>query len=296
MELPNPLDNQDTIKSLQVYLKELTPNLWGKFFYYCIPVRRRTILNNMQFVFNNILSPAEIKKLAISFYSHLSLSVVENIKMSFMSTQKIRKQAEVIGYEHVLAAAKKNKGVLILTGHFGNWELAPIAGILNFTEFSNRFYFIRKAIRNQFFEKLLFRRYYRAGLRVIPEKNSLYTICDVLDKNNAVVFVMDQRVWVKRKESIAVEFFGEKVGTYRSLAIAAKYTETPVIPACSYRKKDGKHVLEFFPALEWYSSATKSNINEEELYINTRAYNHILEKMILAHPDQWLWMHKRWKK
>jgi KDO2-lipid IV(A) lauroyltransferase len=67
--------------------------------------------------------------------------------------------------------------------------------------------------------------------------------------------------------------------------------EVPVIPAQSYRKKDGTHILEFYPPLEWIDAAK----GREQLIQNTQYYNHVLEGMILKHPEQWLWMHKRWK-
>lgn len=244
----------------------------------------------MHHVFGSTLSRAEIKKLAQSYYEHLLRCIGENIQMRFMSTQQIQEQAIVIGEEIPLKLAEQKKGIAVLTGHFGNWELAPIAGILNFKQFQGRFHFIRKT-QSKLVEKILFGRYYAAGLKVIPKKNSLDPTCDALANGDAVVFVLDQNASIQKKDGIAVEFFGKKAGTYRSLAMIAKYTGVPVIPAHSYRKADGKHVLEFLDQIPWIDC---DNPNEE-LYINTKAYNEALEKMVLLHPEQWLWLHRRWK-
>lgn len=273
------------------YIRDLKPSFVGKFLYYCLPFRKKVILDNMETVYGELITEEERKKLAQAFYGHLATSIKENILMRFWGDQKIKDKAIVKGDEHVAKVLENNKGALILTGHFGNWEFAPIAGILNFKLLQGRFYFIRKLIGTKWIEKILFNRYYKAGLNVIPKKNSLPTACDALEQNSAVVFVMDQHACLHFKDGIKVDFFGKPAGTYRSLATIAHNMEVPVIPAQSYRQKDGTHVLEFYPPLEWIDIEKR----QEALYQNTKRYNEQLEKMILRFPEQWLWMHKRWK-
>lgn len=234
----------------------------------------------------------ELIILAKGFYTHLARSLKENIQMRFMSESQIKNRAIVLGEEYIRALEHNPiKGAILITGHFGNWEFAPIAGILNFKEFQGRFYFVRRTLVNKKIEQILFRRYYKAGLNVIPKKNSLDTVCDALEKNNAVVFVMDQHASIGAKDGMMVDFFGRPAGTFKSPAMIAKYMQVPVLPSRSYRRSDGKHVLEFFPAIPWQ----KSDNEKEEIRLNLRTYNEVLEKFILEYPDQWLWMHKRWK-
>lgn len=280
------------INQLKTYLHELKPTLGGKFLYYLLPYRKKVVLANMRQVFGDVLSTTEIIKLAQCFYSHISLSFIENFKLRFMSTEQIRNSAMVIGAEHMWNLENHPiKGAILITGHFGNWEFAPIAGILNFKEFQGRFYFVRKLIGTKTIEKILFKRYYEAGLQVIPKRNSLDKVCHALETNNCVVFVMDQHASIKAKDGIMVDFFGKKAGTFKSPAMIAKYTQVPVLPARNYRRKDGKHVLEFFAPLNWIEHEDP----KIELALNTRKYNEVLEHFILEHPEQWLWMHKRWK-
>jgi KDO2-lipid IV(A) lauroyltransferase len=276
---------------IAAYLKTISPTFAGKFLYYCLPYRKRVILQNMRRVFGDTLSSKQLRHLAQCFYSHLATSIKENLSMRFMTQEEIAQKAEVIGYEPVLELAKHHKGILILTGHFGNWEFAPIAGILNFKQFQGNFYFIRKTLKPKWLEQKIFRRYYLSGLNVIPKKNSLTQVCDALENNNAVVFVMDQHAGVPR-DGVAVEFFGKKTGTYRSLATLARYAELPVVPAASYRKPDGQHVLKFYDPIPWVES---SEGHQASIYQNTLRYNQMLEKLILEHPEQWLWTHRRWK-
>lgn len=272
-------------------INRLTVTWAGWFFYYFLPYRRRIVKSNINQAFASSLGGQEQKLLAQAFYSHLLKSIKEIVGLRFLSIDQLKNKVEVRGLEHLNAVAAQGQGTLILTGHFGNWELAPIGGILNFSDFQGRFHFIRRLIGNKWLERVLFRRYYEAGLNVIPKKNSLSLACEALEKNHAVVFVLDQHASLANRDGVAVEFFGKKAGTYRSLALIARNTSIPVVPAAGYRLPNGQHVLEFYKPLEWQ----QTNNSQHDIYQNTLAYNQALEKMIIQHPEQWMWLHKRWK-
>lgn len=277
--------------ALHDQITTLPVSMAGKFVYHCLRYRRSVVMANIDQVYGAQLSPAEKKHLALAFYTHLMTGLREFFTMRFISKERIREIVEVRGHEHMLRVAAQNKGVLVLTGHFGNWELAPVGGILNFTQFQGQFHFIRRILVSKFFERIAFRGYTMVGLNVIPQRNSLQKICDVLDKNHAVVFVLDQHASVVNRDGIAVDFFGKKAGTYRSLATISRYTGIPVVPAANYRLPNGNHVLEFFEPIPWQDYPTV----HQGLYYNTLAYNEAIERIILEHPEQWNWFHKRWK-
>lgn len=266
-------------------------SLAGRLMYYLLPYRRKVIKANIDQVFADKLDLAQKKHLAKAYYSHLLTSVKEAFQLRFMSEATLCSRVEIRGHQKMLDIVAHNRGVLVLTGHFGNWEFAPIGGILNFKEFKGQFHFIRKTVGSKTIERILFNRYYNAGLNVIPKKNSLHQVCDALDQNHAVVFVLDQHATLGNRDGLAVEFFGKKAGTYRSLASLARHTGVPVVPAASYRLANGKHVLEFHDPLVWEEFEN----TKESLYRNTLRYNQALERIILAHPEQWMWLHKRWK-
>ncbi len=263
----------------------------GRLLYALIPYRRKVVKDNIEHVFGASLSAAQKTHLAKAFYSHLATCLKEMIQLRFMSDRKLRERVEVKGHERLLNIVAEGRGVLILTGHFGSWEFAPIGGVANFKEFKGQFHFIRRTLNNKLIERILFSRYYRAGLNVIPKKNSLQQVCDALEKNHAVIFVLDQHASLVNRDGVAVEFFGKKAGTYRSLASFARHTGVPVVPAAGYRLPNGQHVLEFHEPIPWQDHGS----TQESIYQNTLAYNQALERIILAHPEQWLWLHKRWK-
>lgn len=279
------------MSSVSKQINELPVTLAGRLIYRLIPYRKKVIKSNIDLVYQDRLTQGEKKHLIKAYYSHLMTSIKELFLMRFMSEQKIRDKVIVRGHEYMLSVIAHNQGVLVLTGHFGNWEMAPLGGVMNFDQFKGQFHFIRRNLQFKALERMVFKRYYQAGLNVIPKKNSLNQVVDALEQNHAVIFVLDQHAQLENKDGIAVEFFGKKAGTYRSLASLSRHTNVPVVPAASYRLPSGKHVLEFFAPLKWQ----EYDSTQESLYRNTLSYNQALEQMVLAHPEQWSWMHKRWK-
>ena len=257
--------------------------------YSLFPVRRRVVMENLHQVFGDQLDENELRHLAKCFYGHVGKTIGENLAMVFSSEERIAGQVDVIGVDHVLAAADQGNGVLILTGHFGNWELSAVAAMMQFRQYQNRFHVIRKNL-GLGLERLVFGRFRKAGLKVIRRNDALTTTLDALEKNDVVIFIMDQHNKVGAK-AIEVDFFGKEAGTHRSLAMVARQSGAPVIPAVSYRRPDGRHVMKFHRPLEWIAHEKP----RQELYLNTLGYNKVLEQFVLDHPDQWLWMHRRWK-
>lgn len=279
------------MNELNQHIKNQRVSFAGRFINRFLPYRRAVIRANIDQVYGQTLNDELKSHLIKAFYSHLATSLKEGLQLRFMSEKTLRERVEVRGHQRMLDVVAHNKGVLVLTGHFGNWEFAPIGGIMNFQRFQGQFHFIRRTLGNKFIERILFRRYYQAGLNVIPKKNSLQQVCDALDQNHAVVFVLDQHASLVNRDGVAAEFFGKKAGTYRSLASFARHTGVPVVPAASYRLPDGRHVLEFLEPINWQEYPN----TQEAIYQNTLAYNQALEKIILANPAQWMWLHKRWK-
>jgi KDO2-lipid IV(A) lauroyltransferase len=179
--------------------------------------------------------------------------------------------------------------VLVLTGHFGNWEVATLAGIARFPRYRGRFHVLRRPIRPRWIERLLNRRFRRAGLHVLPKLGSLDAILGRLAENDAVVFVLDQHAG--GRDGVAVDFLGSPASTFRSLAVIALATGAPVVPLGAWREPDGRHVIRFdepLPLLDDDDPAAA-------IRANTLAYNAALERILRRHPEQWFWMHRRWK-
>jgi KDO2-lipid IV(A) lauroyltransferase len=133
------------------------------------------------------------------------------------------------------------------------------------------------------------RRFRKAGLGVLPKKGALDAILDRLGAGDAVAFVLDQHA--VGRDGVHSEFFGHPAATFRSLAIVALATGAPVVPLASWREPDGCHVLRFEDPLP----LIERDDPDEAIRANTRAYNAVLERLVLRHPEQWFWVHRRWK-
>ena len=263
--------------------------LAGKLLYHLLPIRRGVVLDNLRRVFGAAVPAPEIQRLAAAHYAHLARLVTEFVRFRFLSARRRRAQVRVENLELLADTFNRGNGVLILTGHFGNWEVATVAGIQNFPEVRGRFHFVRRPIKPRWLDALVTRRFNRSGFGVIAKRGSLETIVSLLEHGDVVVFPFDQ--YAGGADGIDVEFFGQPAGTFKSLAVIALSTGAPVIPASCWREPDGRHVLRFeepVPAVD------VANVNES-IRRTTRAYNAAIERLVLRHPDQWWWVHRRWR-
>jgi KDO2-lipid IV(A) lauroyltransferase len=263
--------------------------LAGRLIYRLFPLRRRVILENLHRVFGAAVPEAEIIGLAQAHYAHLWRLAGEFVRFRWLSEQKKSALIRVDNVEALARALERGKGALILTGHFGNFEVATIAGLRHFPHMRGRFHFIRRAIRPRWLDALVNRRFRQGGFGVVGKRGSLDVILERLEAGDLVVFPFDQHA--SPPDGIAVDFFGHPAGTFKSLAIMALATGAPVVPASSWREPDGSHVLRFEEALPLIEC---DKVNEE-IRRNTRAYNAMLEILVLRHPEQWFWVHRRWK-
>ena len=269
--------------------KVIVPTWAGKFIYRWLPYRRRVILENLGRVYGGKVDPTQIELLAQAHYGHLWSLLTELVKFRFLTTEQKRNMVRVLGVPGMITAFEAGKGLLILTGHFGNFEVSTVAGIEHFPQVKGRIHFLRRPIKPRWLSDMLTRRFNEAGFGVVGRRGSLEEIVQTIEGGDAVVFPFDQ--YARRPEGIPVEFFGHTAGTYKSMAVIALATGAPVIPACSWREPDGTHVLEFLPALP----AIIDDDVGAEIQRNTRTYNQALELLIVRHPEQWWWVHRRWK-
>jgi KDO2-lipid IV(A) lauroyltransferase len=263
--------------------------LVGRMLFHLLPFRRSVVLENLRRVFGDNVPAEEIERLAQAHYAHLAKLGGEFFKFRWLSSEKKRALVRVENLDAFVAAFRKGKGVLILTGHFGNWEVATVAGIQNYPEVHGRFHFIRRPIKPRWLDALVTRRFNRAGFGVVGKRGSLDQIVERLEAGDVIVFPFDQ--YAHRPDGIDVEFFGHPAGTFKSLAIIALATGSPVLPASSWREPDGGHVLRF----EEPVAPVEDDNTNEAIRKTTRVFNAALERLVLRHPEQWYWVHRRWK-
>lgn len=283
---------EDRLQSFFACIQNRRPSLGGKILYYLIPFKKGRIEKNLAIVYGDQIDASSKKIFTQLIYSHLFSLVKENIIGMVIGPKGLSKQVEIVGGDEAMNVYDPKRGCILLTGHFGNWENAVLGASIIRPDLVKLFCIVRRQFKNKFFEKIIFGRFIKVGMEVLGNKNVIMKVCDLLAQGKGVVFTFDQHASPENKDGIAVEFFGKKAGTYRSVAMITRYSNCTVVPIVCYRKPDGKHIMEFFPPLPYLPA----NEEGDEIYRNTKQYNEFIEKMILKYPDQWAcWLHRRWK-
>ncbi len=269
--------------------KRIEAPWYGKLIFHVLPLRRGVVMGNLRRVFGSVLAEADLRRLAQAYYGHFIRFLGEFFRLPWMSAKRKKAMIRIENVEVADRALALGKGMLLLTGHFGNWEVATVAGIGQFEQFKGLFHFVRRPLKPALLNAYVTWRFGRAGFGTISKRGSLDTILDLLAQERIVVFVYDQHA--TGREGVVADFLGQPAGTFRSLPIIAMTTGAPVVPVSSWREPDGTHVLRF----EEPVSVVDHEDTNEAIRRNARAFNAALERTLLRHPEQWIWMHKRWK-
>jgi len=248
---------------------------------------RRGIINeNLERAFPG-MPAAKKRRLGRKSLITLGHLLVEFTGLPFMDESWVDRNITFEGMEHYQKAGEKGKGVLLLGLHMGSGECVLGSMCLK----GMPIVLIGKRLRTPSMDRLLFESRARTGMEFIPThgKSTAMHILKALRKEKNVLFVLDQHIYPPY--GVATTFFGHRVGTGFGLALFAQKTQAPVIPLHSFRDSSGRNHVVFGPEIPFVAEDTK----QETLEKMTQTYNHILEDIIRKHPDQWLWIHRRWK-
>jgi len=222
----------------------------------------------------------EIKQIIRKMYYHMGLTTAETY---FGDVNKLFKTCEVKGWENLKKAVEMGNGVILSTGHFGNWELAGkyIAAHYNMAV-------VGKRQRNKYFDEYTNAIRLKDNVIVIQKKNALRPILKLLGEGFIVSLLMDQNAG---KNGVLTDFLGHEASTFVGAAKIAIKTGCPIAPAFAIRKDDGSHL---FICEELISPKGYKN-NLKDITKFTELISKKIEKYIYEYPHLWFWVHKRWK-
>jgi KDO2-lipid IV(A) lauroyltransferase len=190
------------------------------------------------------------------------------------------------GFENFAAAQARGKGVLFLTGHMSAWELAPFAQAL----FGHPLHFLVRAIDNSRVDALVTRYRCLSGNLPIEKNQSARAVLKVLSAGGTVGILADHNTLLT--EGVFVDFFGIPACTTAGLARFALHTDAAVVPGfLHWDAALRKYRLCFEPAVE----LTRSGDDATDIRENTQRFTRVIENYVRRYPDQWLWVHRRWK-
>ena len=180
----------------------------------------------------------------------------------------------------------RSTGVLVLSGHFGNWELLVFAHGMR----GHPVHMVHRAIANPLVDRWLNDLRGRAGTRMIRKSRGAGGVLQALHERALLVLPIDQNS--TRGLGVFVDYFGVPASTNTGMARIALRTDAPIVPVFIVREgRSARHRVHVLPILE----VERSGDLEEDVLRNTQRFTAVFEDMVRRHPDHWLWMHKRWK-
>lgn len=256
--------------------------------FYLVPERRRITQSNLHQALGEEKSAEEIVRLAKASYRSLAQSIVEFGKLSVLSREEIVSRVEIEGAEHVREAIAQGHGVIYLGSHLGNWEWMNAAH----AAFGFPTHAVARPLDNPYLDRFINRLRIRFGSHVISSKSPgvIREILKALHRGEGVGFLMDQSVIGDR--GVFVDFFGKPAYTHKVVALMAQRTGAPVIPMFMTRREEGKHRLVYEKPLELMTTGNR----DQDVKANTQRMTKTIEDWVRAHPEQWLWMHDRWRR
>jgi len=261
-------------------LAEAGAGLWFR-----IDKKHRDIaIQNLTRAFGHEKSPDQIQVLAFQSFCNIMRIPFEIGWSDRLTLPELHRHAELRGLHHIQTALAKGKGVLALTAHMGNWELLPIVAPLAGFSADIIYRPLDFLPLNAFFLRLRTR--FGAGL--IPNAHAMRKILRQLKNGHVVALLMDQNVdWY---EGVFVEFFNHRACTNKGFALLALKTRAPVVPVFLIRNQH-RYIIEFCAELERVQTGDRTH----DIEANTLRYNQAIEAVIRRYPDQWFWVHQRWK-
>jgi KDO2-lipid IV(A) lauroyltransferase len=282
------------VASFTLFVSQKIPLNWnlfigscvGRLAYIVLQKEKKKALDNLQRALSKEKSKKELRKIA----KYVFINFGKNLFELFWSFNKDRKHLEKIatfeGMEYLQHAFNKGKGLIVISPHLGNWEFmaqfASMAGypvnVVATRIYDHRLNNLILQFRSNKDVKTIFRDDPSVGKKIMK----------VLKKGEIIGLLIDQDTKV---DGVYIKFFNQLCYTPAGAAILARRTGAPVLLSTIYRNCNEKHIIKFSPAFKTICTSDAQN----DTILNTQLYTNLIEAAIRKNPDQWVWMHQRWK-
>ena len=258
--------------------------LLGRLFYLADRRHRRIAFGSLKAALGAQRSDPELWRIARGVFENLGRSVVEFVWIQKGSPDALMRRTTFEGMEHYDAAVREKKGVFILTAHFGNWEwMATALSIMR-----KPIAVVARPLDNPLLNEMINAWRERYGNRVLNKRTAAAEIMRRVKAGETVGVLLDQNT--AAGEAVFVDYFGKPAATHKGLAILALRTGAPLVPAFIVREGD-RHRVMFGKPLE----ISRTGDLERDIRETTALFTRTIESCVRRYPDQWLWVHRRWK-
>jgi len=253
--------------------------------YQVLPKLRRTAEFNLHLAFPDwdaVRRDAVIRGMV----RNLGWMAAEFARFPRYTRQNIEEVVVLEGHENFLHGQRRGKGVLYLTGHIGAWELSSFAHAL----YGFPLHYMARPLDNARVDAMVNRYRCLSGNQPIFKNESARTLLKILHEAGTVGILADQNTMPN--EGMFVDFFGKSACTTTGIARVALHTDAAVVPGYAYWDESiGKYKLRFEPAVE----LIRTGDTERDVFVNTQKFAKVIEDIIRKYPEQWVWVHARWK-
>jgi KDO2-lipid IV(A) lauroyltransferase len=249
------------------------------------PKLRKTAEFNLRLAFPD-WTEAQRKDATRKMVRNLGWMAAEFARFPRFTKENVDKVVILEGHENFLEGQRRGKGVLYLTGHIGGWELSSFAHAL----YGYPLHYMARPLDNQRLDALVNKYRCASGNEPIFKNESARVMLRILKDGGTVGILADQNTMPE--EGVFVDFFGKSACTTTGLARVALHTGAAVVPGYAYWDESiQKYRLRFEPPVE----LIRTGDTERDVFENTERFTKVIEEIIRKHPDQWVWVHQRWK-
>jgi len=251
-----------------------------------MPFRRLDVsLENIRSSLGRSMTDSEALTLNRKVFEHFGRTLFELAHIFRITDQNLDKYVVFEGAENLTLALAKGRGVFLLSAHLGNWEMITAAVSIRFGGLSA----IASPQHSPSVDRLINEVRTRFGMEVIPKRNGMKRIISAIKHNRIVGILLDLNShW---SQGVFVDFLGRQACTNKGLALMALKMDAPVIPGFSIRQEDGLYHILLGEEVKLIRTGNRI-VDVEE---NTALFSRVIETQIKKYPDQWLWLHRRWK-
>jgi Kdo2-lipid IVA lauroyltransferase/acyltransferase len=256
-----------------------------------VPKRRAIVADNLERALpfmkaHPLWNPqhADLVDLPGEIFKNMGRSLLEISKLYHFRGHDLITGIEFRGREHFDAARAKGKGMICFSGHCGNWELMALA----FSSLLGEGAVVARRQNNPFLDRMVNRMRMRYNSRVIYKQGALRGILVALKKGQLVGILADQAD--APDKGALIEIMGRKAWATKGPVIIAQKSGAPLVPVFIHREGE-LQVITFYP-----EHVFSGDTSEEGVRLETQALSRYVEDFIVAHPSQWYWVHRRWKR
>ena len=243
-------------------------------------IRKDIAVKNLALVYPN-LQGKDLTTFLKQLYHQMGITTAETY---FGNYHRMFKRVKTVGWEYVDEAVAMDKGVIMASAHIGNWELAG-----RYISLSHKMSVIYKRLRNNLVDSYTNKLRDDFSVVLIEKKVALRKVLKLLKEKYIVTIMIDQNA---RSQGVQIDFLGSPASTFVGTAKIAFKTGAPIVPAIAIRENDGSHTFYFEKPI------LPEDFKDQEYPIQalTEYVSKQIEPYILKYPEQWFWVHRRWRK